>query len=492
MDKFVFFCAVQSDGIGDFSHLLTILKALKESDEIKNYDLIPVITCYWGESSFKKQLNDIGIYTYFIERDSDKFLKDPDLISILKEAKQFILVSYCYFRNLDQYLSMNPEAPFKYIGEHEVGIDLPLTEAESSKDKTVFRYPLGLSRDSYGIKLDKIDQLQPQAATDIIQKEERELTDALFHQTDSKGFDSFHQHNILIPAYFNKINHLVRFLNLLSNVNLPENNKNIVIFLSGKLGKDFDFDFKQIMKETSHDFIKYKNSQIKEIRLIEKKESQQISQYNFDPTYKKNLFIFYKFPLNNRAYHALYQQAILAGVSGDNTFELSAGLALPFYISTTGGSKTETVKALINIIKEMDFPASIKSSFETYFLYTMGKDIDLTSLDIKSMTKNWHFVANHLKTNYNFYDRLEEIVLSNRQVKLKALSEHKHALLTTAQCRSSLFSKKPKIPTINDSFPFLFLLAGQPAFCLFSLYISIGMLAKSKFSEKNGKKLNIK
>ncbi len=405
------FNSINPDGVGDFSHLVDIYLALSSNPKLKGYQFVPCIV-YGNEQGYeyaKEQLVNMNIPLYFMEAGYDfvkKFENDPTFLQHIKNAQQFLIISYSGFPGMDKWQEINPVAPVKFIGEHE---DISCYGSDISRS-------LGLSEDCYGIKFRKLPRLQPQEAGSLLDKEAKDFVTSLLTHTKSKDFTEFYQRHVLIPAYCNKTEDFAKFLNFLSWSVLSKN-QDIALFLSGRQLRQSDLGYE------------IKKSNIKQVILIKADQKPVLLDCNLLGT--STLFVFYGMRVNNIAYQALYQQALIAFVSGDNTFELAAGLTLPWYRSTNAGKKGPTTYALREIIKKLDLSKTVKKDFLSYFSMIHQHRAIVSEvaqkIDLLAMIAAWPKVAAYLMKHHNFYDQLENILFETLNLSLlKAVKENKY------------------------------------------------------------------
>lgn len=247
---------------------------------------------------------------------------------------------------------------------------------------------------------------------------------ALLSNTQSINISSFNHTNLLYPAYFNHHENLIRFLYFLGiNQKMRAGKKNIAIYLSGG-----HIDVSKL--QLTESYAGYADqTDIKQIELIGSDENALPFILVINPLGDRTVRIFYGFHLEDPLYDAVYQQASIVGVSGDNTFEKAiSNKVLPFYSSTNAIMKKSTLIALAKIIQdEIHFlPEGVKKDFVVYFKEffhfidrwdhgeahrRFQKAIPLfIKIDLDEMTRHWPQIASYLFENYNFYNRLETVI----------------------------------------------------------------------------------
>ena len=433
MNKIILLNHINSDGIGDFYHFLDIYKALTTLEKSRDFEFISVICCKDPlvipriENEFTKVNRGkffIGVVTDF-EYDPLK----PLLQAEFNLAVQIIQVSYHVPFIFKSHYQIPESSVLKLIGEHECGgknvEDIhPFGEFSN---KCQIR-SMGLSKKHFGIKIKKHFALVPKPRDELF--EEINLTEsellfkhALLTYTSSVGIADFNRNNYLYPAYFNINLNLVRFLLLLSmHVSKQSQPKDIAIYLSGQ-----NLQLKEL-RSFSFDIAQFSKLPIKKIMFIE--ANGQCSERVLNKNDKKIIRIFHGFYLEDELYQAIYKQAPMVGISGDNTFEQAISLGvLPFYCSTNAVMKNPTLLALAQIIRDkMNFlPLKIREDYFCYFnnffwfinFYNTAKGTQLkfeqcreafANLDLEEMMQYWPQVAAYLFEHHNFYSNLEEIV----------------------------------------------------------------------------------
>jgi len=415
----ILFNSVQTDGKGDFSHLIDIYSALRSDPKLNQIKIIPVIhTSLYPVENFECQLRKLNLDEYFITNEAleehQPICSNVQLQIYLSQAIQFFLISYRSFAHDDLKQYFNPAAITKYIGEHEAG-----DQYESSIFK--ISRSMGLSKGKYGIKLSNQKKTLEEC---LVDENDSIFLNTLLENTNSADIDSFKKNYLFATAYFSEILVFLKFLLFISN-NENLNNNDVVIFFSGNfksLKKSLDDNF--INKNTRLSKLSYfSNSNIKTIELITK-DSKNRKIYPINNSGSKTLKIFANFFLSDEFYNHIYQWAFIAGVSGDNTLEKAiSNKVLPYYCSTNFDFKKPTIKALQAISKQViSNDNSLANEFNCYFdvenfqcyNYYLCNTCDsyfdtFKKINLKGLIDNWNKIADYIIEHYNFYDKLPEI-----------------------------------------------------------------------------------
>lgn len=428
MTKVVFFNSIHTDGKGDFGHLTNILTALKKMPTLQNFQFYAVVDCtLWPKEDFEGQLKALNIDGYFLGRSDDQLWENPELQKHLSEAVQIIQVSRQSFP-LKKYLPyINPNALFKFIGEHEEIDPFMLTKIDlHGKRKNFILRPMGLSPGTFGIKLqDRRNQIT-QDPFAILQSQDPQFYHALLATTQSPNMEYFKHNHFFVPAYYSNMGPFCKLLLLfIINHKLPQD-RNIAIFLSGK---------SNLIKEDLQDLFSdetYKNivTTVKRVVLIQA-QGDPIIVYLLNPSGTRSIEVFSGFKLSDAGFDAAFDAAsFIAGVSGDNTFERTVSTKLlPFYWSTNENLKKRTMIALANIVQErlatMNVAEETKKDLLTFFNYDnfsrfisffrskkeeLAALYEFRDLDLIAMTKVWSEIAQYIIDHHNFYDRLLNII----------------------------------------------------------------------------------
>lgn len=406
------FVTVMIDGYGDFSHFIDIYKAIISNSIFKEIEFIPVIHVQGTEYNATKlnKINEIlqflKVPKYFsgLTQDfSDHFHSNIELTQSLKNTDQVIFISSdTIYRDYKKYI--NPQAILKTINEHEgmVAFDIPNSKKRS----------LGLGQGCYGIKIGDAISLSSTESELIIKQNDPEFYEILLQQTGAKTLEELNQKNMIVPAYFNTPNGFIHFLTFLTTCNSDKNDsKDIALYFSGEMAQDayFKYHFKNLIKSSNVRF-----------ETIEKNKEKII----FNPDFSRVIRIFSGYYVKDESYQALFSNAQIAGVSGDNTLECSiTHKVLPFYCSTNFYSKKQTLAELkkISQLKELSIGEEARRSFDLYFDFK-----NFSSINLCAMIDAWPQIAAYIKTHKNFYNQLEKIVLEDlpsKKEKIKILSK---------------------------------------------------------------------
>ncbi len=468
--KVMLFVNVYKDGTGDFIHFVDFYKKFITDEKYKNCEFIPVISCAVEQfDKIQPRLRELNIPKYYFFKDEiERYDENAELKKDLREAKQVFLISHSRFPYLSYYLKhMNFTSIRKFIGEHEaplyyskLDLKMRMDRGKTAQEKTIEAnnyvtrkfwegYSMGLFiGEPLGIKLNNdIKRLSTKDALLAIQEDkvgQLFVNEVLKHS--GTEIDTFQENNTLIPAYFNKITPLARFLELNS---MHDPAKNPSIYFSG-----LEMDAKAI-NELIPDL---KRTQIKQVEIIKPGQEKEIINCNAAGQIVR---IYCGFNLGNNAYKKLYAQTKFAGVSGDNTLEMaiSSG-AFPFYHSTNYYIKFTHKGLCENVLSKIDFihdkeslnkiwweykrlvqegkaeeaelkykehgiklheEWAIKNSFIFYFTNLAKFNTALTDelakeyseLNFPRMLEHWPKIVNYIFKNCNYYDKLPKIFFEN-------------------------------------------------------------------------------
>jgi hypothetical protein len=448
MAKTILFVSVEDDGVGDFSHLADIYAYMRRTPSLHDHEVVPIVGYGFKHSvkeveKFRAALKAINDKDYFLypafSPDSGsasrpyvgygifygtgcvsyrigstpEFTSNVLIQQHLSEATQIIIISSSSLIPLPamrQYA--RPEVIFKFIAEHEKEYSFP----------DVLHYPLGLGDEAYGIKIKTLQKISLAAACEIFALQDPEFNQALLDAADCKNVKDYCLNNMLIPAYFSEFQPALQFITLLARNQKLASTTNLHIYLSGKSAQVLQEIFSQ-----ASSIKKLKNTNLKQIVLLAKGKEQDI--FTLNPEGTRSVTIFVGFNLNDASYFAINQQAVISGVSGDNSFELAAGLSLPYYHSTNFCNKRASLQTLEKICDDLStLPEQIKADFKTFFssLEVWNEERDMLGnkqisevaeqfkvLDLPGMFEHWHLFAAYLQQHYNFYDKLADIILTN-------------------------------------------------------------------------------
>mgnify|MGYP000547078068 CR=1 FL=1 len=425
---------VMDDGIGDLYHFIDIYHALKNKN-FADHKLISIITCANRYEQAKKIIDEQCIencYIFHIESSKEAIKIEPDLRQLIANSVQFISIS----RDQDSKFFLQYASPLikrKEIYEHDV------RQSSSS---------MGLRLGNAGLKLQSCERIPLSEFITMLSEKKDDFYRALTAIYPAARFpQQFEEEHILIPAYFSLGNTFVHFFDfILSNMSF-HTSKNIIFYSSGcrefniseylfeEMKKTIDFVGKSksaMMFEAQNQGLLKRlinhPSDIKCIQLIEKQDNGHAVTLNFiiNPEGQRTVSVFQGFYLDNECHLKCYQQATIAGSSGDTSLELSISCkAFIFYLSTNHSQKCVTLAALADIIEMMpiNLPEQIKADYLIYFRemasWTMLVDLDVraprairtgfSQLNLPEMIAHWPKVADYLIKNHNFYDKLENI-----------------------------------------------------------------------------------
>ena len=445
---------VNRDGIGDFSHLLDIYNELRSHPQFRAFEFVPVICCQPEQiSRIQSKLLAVHVSNHFVGTEAeyhDRFKQQ--LQEVFDMCQQIIQISYAAsFISCSEY-RINPDVLLKFIGEHENQsvryLPLPFDTFNAAYIKNI---SMGLGEGHWGVKIKKLIPIdmgveRKELFADISMTEsEMRFKRALLSNTQSIDMSSFNHSNSLYPAYFNHHDNLIRFLFFLGiNQKMRAGGKNIAIYLSGG-----HVDVSKL--QLTESYAGYADqTDIKQIELIGSAENTLPVILVIKPLGDRTIRIFYGFHLEDPLYDAVYQQASIVGVSGDNTFEKAiSNKVLPFYCSTNAIMKKSTLIALAKIIQdEIHYlPEKVKQDFVIYFkeffqfIHSWGRGEALRrfqktiplfmKLDLDEMSKHWPQIAFYLFENYNFYNQLEAVILDG--VDRPELERMIHAAISTSR-----------------------------------------------------------
>jgi hypothetical protein len=209
------------------------------------------------------------------------------------------------------------------------------------------------------------------------------------------------------------------------NQKLPPT-ENININLSGGCVRPSIRKMADTFKANGIDFTQFKGTNIKQIEFFGNGEDvPTVYLINSDGT--RSIRVLGGFYLSDISYKAINQQACISGVSGDNSFELAVVQSLPYYHSSNASYKKHTFQALEKICDHLNLSEQLKADFKLFFgqlaiwnTYRWEEIEELRDqfrkIDLPNMVSNWHLFSNYLLTHYNFYDKVEDIIL-NKPVK---------------------------------------------------------------------------
>jgi hypothetical protein len=447
MPKYVIFNTINSDGIGDFSHMEDIVNALLSNPRYSDVEFIPIV-CFIEhglDSNYERihaKMRAFNIpFFYGKNNDHVNFSATEALQTLLSTADQALIISFdAIFTLYEPYLKQG--IPIKYIGEHE-NTETPafLDSLLNNGRDWITHYKarqLGLSPQCHGIKIQSIPHMTSDAAWHIIAEHAPKFLRQLLicsHSSDIKTLSDTHE---IIPAYFNRGYDFLSFLNLLGK-NLSLTEKNIIVYHSG-YNLDYFLDTETINNV-------FDGSYVKQLELINPKHDIAITLYA-NQQGCRTIKILSGFYLNDPAFDALYQLASVAGVSGDNTFERCISMdVLPYYWSTNAFLKMPTLIALQEITQRPELPLSqeARTSFHLFFdpnqitrSSTLAKDI---RLNFPKMIEAWPVITAYLKQHKNFYNNLDRIILEDLPLPTQPTLGAKKSILAPEQIQHTLLGR---------------------------------------------------
>lgn len=445
MPKYAIFNTVVSDGMGDFSHFLDVVQALRANPHFKDVEFVPVVCFQNGgkkanEARVREKLDALGWpYVFGSEDDHAKFCLEEDTQHLLHDADQAIVISSDQERLLELYAPyMKAGIPIKLIAEHEGSLLVPEDVMKTTPKEQVVHAPFGLSARCSGIKIATVPSVPAEEAWHVLETHNPEFAARLLQSSDSADFESFQQGNVIVPAYFNNDLDFTLFLHRLGVAQSDFKDKDLVVYHSGS-----DLS-KKYLKPSNLEAVRkaLQDTSIKQIQVIRPGDTAPII-IKGNPNGTQSISVYSGFNLNDPSFDALYQMAEIAGVSGDNTFERCISMnILPFYWSTNPNMKAQTLSALRDITAMPDVPLSpeARKSFNYFFdpaNYKLHQDAvrQLTNpfndtlsphhynqVDLSLMVKEWPIVCDYLRTHKNFYNHIEQIVLAQLPSDAKSAS----------------------------------------------------------------------
>jgi len=461
MPHYIIYTYVNNDGLGDFSHLDDIAVTILSNPHFNDINLTIIVEIRDIGRDKESELKSKEIFLPFIKNKLIQLEQDfPDRLTTfcaletqyqydnpviqkkLNEADQLLIVSYDgqYCRASEQYTRYCQEGiPIKFIGEHE------RKEIKYSEPHLI--RSLGLSDGCYGLKIKDKGHACPDDAWNVIEQNDPTFASELLFCTNSSDFAEFNRRYLLVPCYFNNTYIFSNFLQFLS-ITLPSYNENV--YLNGL--ESMMYNLMPVTSQSNDKWItwlicnlKYATSSHKEIVIYHSgakldrmnEEHEDLSELSFIQSLEiyiagkwepvsislgnlgAKIKIFSGYRVNDASYNAIYQLSKLAGVSGDNTFELCLSHnILPFYYSTNRLAKMPTLEALIKIIQRPELPLSpqVREAYKWFFSIGLNerlsiRDKKIASLNVSEMIKQWPVVTDYLRKNNNFYNCLEEIII---------------------------------------------------------------------------------
>lgn len=468
----ILFNCIDEDGIGDFSHFEDIVKALREIPRFHQQKFIAFVGFdpngkKENYDRIKDRLSHLDIEFYYGTYDElDQQFADLSAIITpkLEQASQAIVISFnsrksstftccsVWMRNLD--------TPPKFLGEHE---------ANSLRyDGNYLSRSLGLSEHCYGLKIKNVpSHLAPEDAWETIQHADSAFFEQLLTQTHSTDVHEFVDNNILFPAYFNRLEGLLRFLIFLDKC--PSIDINISIYCSGlnfEMFSDFEQDITECnehalrrMARSALDkwpfaFLAFKETDIKGIEIIS--PSHELKYIELNPSGSKTIKLFSEYYISKPSYEALYHLAPVAGVSGDNTLEFCLSLGvLPYYHSTNFAIKAPTLHALREItqLPQLNISDEAREAFNHFF--DSNARLYEKTFELSKMLEAWPIVIDYLKQHMNFYNQLESIMLEGivphvKPLAMKTIMQNIQQLSKSTEYKKHFFSHKDQPKTTDD------------------------------------------
>ncbi len=429
MPIYVILNTVKSDGVGDFSHFEDIINAINVN---KVFDDVEFLLLVLFQENEKRPFNG-RLYRNLLERTKKlghqyvfgteqehlnliaSFNNAHEIYCNLNISSQVIIISYDKLFDLyEPYFKK--DVVIKYISEHDAIINrqksliYPVTNSKYQREFLI--RGMGLSLNANGIKVKNIPAVTFDEAVSIIQENDPDLLDFMVNCTQAADLDELLRDNIIIPAYFNYDYKFAYFIALISQNVTIHHGKNIIIYHSGS---NFN-NVTQELRQAYHIQYIFENFAKCRVQIFSPNDDTPTLEYQSIDSTTLNVRVFSGFAVSNSSYRALYRLAPLAGVSGDNTFELAVATeTLPVYWSTNSSFKEETFAGLQTILLNNNFIAD-QEVIEAYILFfrlcaEAGDDIEQFRLiDFNNLREFWPIIAKHIKMQCNFYNKIEEIV----------------------------------------------------------------------------------
>lgn len=473
MPKYVILNTIKYGSVGDFSHFEDIVNAIKNNQKFKNVELLLLVLLETTESGFYDELayknfsdriSALGCKSVFGTLSSHRekiteLNKDSDEYHILTTASQVLIISYDKLFDLYEPF-FNKSAKIKYISEHDSEINKSKTLNYPNVNKKHSREFLirgmGLSQYCNGIKVSNLPDLSKEEAKNIIIKSNPELFNSMVKASAAKDLDELLSDNIIIPAYFNYNHVFANFISLISRNKTIHQEKNVIIYHSGTNFNNIGQDLldEHIVKDILKNNLKCK------VMVYSKNSDTPTLEYNGQGTTNLIIRVFSGFDISDSAYQALYKLSSMAGVSGDNTFELAvATKTLPIYWSSNAGVKKQTFKGLLTILNNINhvcaIPDDVIHSFELFFKSCAIKSDDIKefeSVNFMELRDFWPVIADHIRINHNFYDKLESIICEGLQSNFLAESKkNSNSMLGLFGYVSKSENHKPRDSTSSNN-----------------------------------------
>ena len=373
MKKCIVFNTI-ADGFGDFIHFEDIMQALMQNPKLKDTQFIAFIGMNrpYQYSDCVARLDKLGI-EYYIESNSAHQTRSQQehTKEMFENVEQCFVVSYDAI--YAYYKPLLPEKTLtKFILEHE--------SLDGKESNVELKRHLGLRAGCKGIKIKAIEHMDSDEIWNTLIINDNDFATKLLEETNSDNFSMFCKNYFVIPIYFHQDKEFNCFLDFIIKNKHLLTEKNIFIYLSGKISQGENL--------------------IKIMRFLEK----------FNRLNERKIVIFSNQSISNESYDALYHLAEMTGVSGDNTFEKAVSYnVLPFYYPNHYGAKQATLSVLREISQTLPIPTSVKRDFLKFFEYTYQPCEGFEDLNFKDLIKYWPRVCDKLREDHNFYDQLDSI-----------------------------------------------------------------------------------
>ncbi|MBM4223027.1 MAG: hypothetical protein FJ161_04440 [Gammaproteobacteria bacterium] len=396
-----------SDGVGDFEHFRTIMTHLLTQEEFKDYHFVGIVGYRQREDRLPdgnidesatdrlnqrllKECQEIETpfqnFEYVIGKMYSDTLESEAILRNIQSAEQILIISYGWGFDHMYHAHVRSNTIVKYIGEHEAVKAL----ATLGQEKKCLARSLGLTSGCYGLKIGNAPHLSQEQLYEIIQSHDPEFTSKILEVFGHEKIADFFEEYLCIPAYYTMPGSCSKFMEFIINNPQITKDKKICFYQTGLK----EYQIKLISNET--------------IQLIQK-NTQRI---NTAP-----IKIINGFRVSDESYTALMQLAGIAGVSGDNSLEKAISLnVLPFYMSTNNKEFTTLPEIQrITQLAQISMPKSVRRSFHIYFdphfyhRYPAQSEL-LSTIDIQGMQLHWPKVVDYLRKNYNFYNRINDIL----------------------------------------------------------------------------------
>ena len=423
------FCAeVFDDGIGDFNHLHDIVSWIllnKKYEDI--YINVVVLSHHIGSEKRinKRILEKLKLLVKY--RDNVNFAfacGDPshgsidytpinsstDCRNLLKQSSQFIYVSLGERSPSEIYYFLNQQCIKKMIREHE---SEAIGRFLTSTNHIFNNSSMGMGEFCLGIKIKDPQQTAP--SDDFLWNQMIEHDNALYQKMLSIAKSpEILRKCPLIPAYFNKEEDFLNFFLARLIVNestIFDKEKNLIFIHYSGSSAIFDMSTTNIENYCITNNIGtievHTSTEIIPLTLIE------IKGVEGAPTRAKKIIILSGFYLSEMTYNAIYENAKLAGVSGDNTFEMAvSNNAIPFYLSTNEKLKLNTL-ATLRLITQDPTLVPNESTREAFQYFFDNKATPDSKYNFEDVYNAWQKVSAYLYYHYNFYEKLDRFILED-------------------------------------------------------------------------------